>query len=829
VNPAAHPGSASGDARSQIESATGLVLTLFVISVGAMMAATAAVQLAWSGRVGAPLALARLLLGLFAFSGALVAWWQLRRARPRAAAAISLATALVGVALHSQGTGLGLYSPLLGGAALVIALSGTLLTRWAAVVLFALHLGMVLWLFAGHLDGGLRSAGAESLLTPQALLWAHGLIGGGGVLGAWTLRRLLTESLHRAMTQERRLTELLAVGHDWVWELDPQGRMVYLSESFEANSGRRREEFMRLGQPGGPGPADAAQWASMREVLRGRHPFRDQPWSVRFADGAVLHLSSNGQPLRNADGAPSGWWGVSRNVTQEVLAARAAQGTRDLQERLFASSPDAICVARTDNGVVLMANPAFLAFCGLPEGDVIGRSERQLHLWAREDDDLRLHDALRAAHGVLRDWPTQARSADGSVRDVLVNLAAFEWDGAPVAVHSVRDVTAQRRGEAELEQARAQADAASQAKSAFLATMSHEIRTPLNGVLGLARLLQDERDERRRRDYLQHLVGAAEGLAGLVSDVLDLSKIEAGRVVLERIGFDLHELVNSAFHTFAPLGRERGLAMHCRIDDNVPHQVHGDPVRVRQIISNYLNNALKFTQRGRIALVCSRAADGAVRIEVADSGIGIAAGAHERLFQPFSQADSSTTRRFGGTGLGLSISRELAVMMGGRVGAESELGRGSRFWVELPLAADARAQQDGALAEAGPALAGLTVLVAEDNPVNMLIVRTLLERLGATVLEAEDGAQAVERAGAARPDAVLMDLHMPVMDGLAAARALRADAATATVPLFALSAAVLEQERAEALAAGLSEFLPKPVAEVDLLRVLAPLAAAARR
>jgi CheY-like chemotaxis protein len=266
--------------------------------------------------------------------------------------------------------------------------------------------------------------------------------------------------------------------------------------------------------------------------------------------------------------------------------------------------------------------------------------------------------------------------------------------------------------------------------------------------------------------------------------------------------------------------------MTCNIEPDVPSHVRGDPVRVRQIVSNYLNNALKFTTQGSIALACSLQTDGAVRVSVSDSGIGIDTKVRERLFEAFLQADSSTTRRFGGTGLGLSICRELAALMGGTVGADSTLGHGSTFWVALPLA-----DSDGSPAAAAPAaqatrpLSGLTVLVAEDNPVNMLIVRTMLERLGAAVLEARDGAQAVAAAHAALPtlDAVLMDLHMPVQDGLAAARALRDHPDTTRLPLIAVSAAVLEQERAEARAAGLREFLHKPLAEADLLRVLLPL------
>jgi PAS domain S-box-containing protein len=478
-------------------------------------------------------------------------------------------------------------------------------------------------------------------------------------------------------------------------------------------------------------------------------------------------------------------------------------------------------------------NPVFELLVGQPAGSLTGQPTRTLFLSdERYERFAQLSDSAQRS-GQVVEIEREVWRPDGS--SFLARLRARAVDPQrPLesgTIWVIEDITQQRRAQAELAEAKQQAEAANRAKSAFLATMSHEIRTPLNGVLGLTRLLQDAPDERRRQDYLQHLVGAAEGLAGLVSDVLDLSKIEAGRVLLEDIGFDLHALLTNAFHTFAPLGRERGLAMDCQIAPEVPHQVQGDPVRVRQIVANYLNNALKFTSRGRIALQCSLTAGGEVRIAVTDSGIGIEPAARDRLFRPFSQADSSTTRRFGGTGLGLSICRELAVLMGGRVGADSELGRGSTFWVELPLSlANRVAPASTAPAEPARALAGQTVLVAEDNAVNMLIVRTQLERLGVTVLEAENGAQAVNGARAARTalDAVLMDLHMPVKDGLAAARELRADPATATLPLFALSAAVLDQERAEARAAGLSEFLSKPVLEVELLRVLAPLVAAAR-
>jgi CheY-like chemotaxis protein/nitrogen-specific signal transduction histidine kinase len=392
----------------------------------------------------------------------------------------------------------------------------------------------------------------------------------------------------------------------------------------------------------------------------------------------------------------------------------------------------------------------------------------------------------------------------------------------------LEDITERRRAEQALAEAKALAEAASNAKSAFLAHISHEIRTPLNAVLGLARLMAEpDEPEDRRRNHLRYLIDAAESLNGIVSNVLDLSKMEAGKLHIERIDFDLHDLIDKVRGAHAVLAAAKGLTMRQLIEPAVPRRVVGDPLRLRQILSNFLANAIKFTREGRVLLRARPVASGWLRFEVEDTGIGIAPTVIGSLFQPFAQADHSTTRRFGGTGLGLSITRELAQLMGGTVGVHSEPGQGATFWVELPLPAAQAADEDtGPItmfdSDEREPLRGLRLLVAEDNPVNMLIAAEMLQRLGASVSPAHDGAEAVAtcQANPGAFDVVLMDLHMPMLDGLAAVRALRRHPATATLPVVAFSAAALDHERAQARAAGMNDFVAKPMQPEDLVRVL---------
>jgi signal transduction histidine kinase/CheY-like chemotaxis protein len=368
------------------------------------------------------------------------------------------------------------------------------------------------------------------------------------------------------------------------------------------------------------------------------------------------------------------------------------------------------------------------------------------------------------------------------------------------------------------------AEAANTAKSAFLATMSHEIRTPLNGVLGMAQAMAADRLSRVQRERLEVIHRSGEALLAILNDVLDLSKIEAGKLELEAIEFDLADLAQGAYSAFTALANKKGLSFALDIGPARGRYL-GDPTRIRQVLYNLISNALKFTEEGEIRVTARREGQ-MLEIAVKDTGVGISPENLVRLFQKFDQLDSSTTRRFGGTGLGLAICHELAHLMGGEITVESEVGQGSRFIVRLPLPLVGEERPPLPLA---PQPASdlkpmrLRVLAAEDNAVNQLVLKTLLHQLGLEPTVVEDGQQAFEAWDAAEWDVILMDVQMPVMDGLAAAAAIRAqERATGRrrTPIVALTANAMAHQVEQYIAAGMDGHVAKPIAAADLFQAL---------
>jgi PAS domain S-box-containing protein len=399
-------------------------------------------------------------------------------------------------------------------------------------------------------------------------------------------------------------------------------------------------------------------------------------------------------------------------------------------------------------------------------------------------------------------------------------------------------IVQRRRIELALVQAKAEADAANQAKSVFLANMSHEIRTPMNAIIGFAHLLRRDPLSARQQDHLSKITDAGKHLMQVINDILDFSKIEAHKVTLEEADFLMVESLERVRDMQADAARAKSLALELDIDPRCPPLLRGDRLRVEQVLLNLVSNAVKFTHHGQITLRLIVEADSArevlLRLEVIDTGIGMSAEQLEHVFEAFAQADASTTRRFGGTGLGLAISKRLVQLMQGHIGARSQPGRGSTFWVELPLQrppAHQVASHAGRLAgpdnaqalpapTTPPGLQGACILVVEDNPINQEVTTMLLTTLGASVDVADSGEAALRSFDPQRHDLILMDVQMPGMDGLRATAAIRSRRDGAVVPIVAMTANAFAEDRAQCLAAGMNDYLAKPVEPSALERCL---------
>jgi PAS domain S-box-containing protein len=636
---------------------------------------------------------------------------------------------------------------------------------------------------------------------------------------------------------------LLASSDEQILFKDRESRYLAVSAGWLAGTARRRLLEHVIGRTDvevfGEEHGSEARAEELR-VLETGEPMLAKLEHETFDDGPDTWTQTTKLALRDNDGNIVGTWGVGRDVTSSVEAAQALgasqeslRASEELRSVLFEHNPQPMWIRDQGTLRVRAVNMAALAMYGYTREEFLELTVTDLVPAADAEAFLRSLEQLEGESrtGLPVVVPRRHRCKDGGVIEVELTSTDVSLAGRPCRIASSKDVTARNRAAAELAAARDEAVEASNMKSAFLATISHELRTPMNGVLGMTELLLDSELNDDQRALAKQVSRSGELMVELIDDILDISKIETGRLELAIADFPLRETIEQSCAPVRLQADAKGVALEIQIADDVPEQARGDGRRLRQALLNLVANAVKFTAAGsvvvRVSLLPQAKGDRQIRVEVADTGIGIERSILDEVFEPFTQADASTTRIYGGTGLGLTIARELVTLMSGTIGAESEPGVGSTFWIEIPLAL-ARSNEGRPSGSSATRVAirplwdtPPSVLVAEDSPVNQIVTVRTLERCGCHVDVVSDGRQALDALAKQRYDAVLMDCEMLEMDGYNATAELRLrEYGTRHTPVIAMTAHALPDDRARCLAAGMDDYVSKPIRREQLIDTL---------
>jgi PAS domain S-box-containing protein len=612
---------------------------------------------------------------------------------------------------------------------------------------------------------------------------------------------------------------------------DTQGNITYANDRFCAISGFSREELLGVNHRVINGSHHSPVFfQQLWQTIEQGHVWRGEIKN-RHKDGSEYWVNATIVPLLGSDGRPAQYIAIRTDITQGKAIEAQLEDQLRFVEVLLEATPTALYL-KDRSGRFMRVNRAFEDLLGVDRSQWVGRNSAEL-----SGDDALMIDLERDQQlfetGVTQTFeasfihrPT-GETRQGLFRKAPITNAAGEVTGL---VANIVDITERTEMELALRRATRHAQAANSAKSEFLANMSHEIRTPMNGVIGMTDLALETDLDEVQREYLEVVKTSAQSLMVILNDILDFSKIEAGRLDIESVVFNLPGLMTDTLKALRPRATQKGLSLTLELGAALPQRVRADPGRLRQILTNLCDNAIKFTTSGQVVIRLdgAPAEEGAwtLHMSVQDSGIGIDPEKQQRIFEAFSQADSSTTRRFGGTGLGLTICSRLATLMGGRIWLDSQPGQGSTFHVAIQAQVVAGSDRSAASFELGAEasrapMRSLQVLLAEDNPVNQLVAITMLKKWGHAVVTAENGQQALDLFFQHPWDLVLMDIQMPVMGGLEATQLIRSREPAGThTPIIAMTANAMASDRLICLEAGMDEHLAKPFTAATLKDVL---------
>lgn len=663
-----------------------------------------------------------------------------------------------------------------------------------------------------------------------------------------TARDVTSRAATAALTADlaSKLTLATAAGDIGVFEYDPRSNEIIWSDItytlYGLDPSQSRIDYQTWRSCLHPDDAESLL-DQIGNVLSGQSA-PETRYRIIKPNGEVRFLKSYSVTIFDADGKPVKLIGINQDVTDATLLRIKLEDSEAMLRSIVAAVPDGL-ITFDSKGLVKSINTAAKEMFQITDAEIIDQNMSSIIADFRKDHELEL---IRTLHGEQSSRKVQRLEVTGVQKDghkiaveLSINELGLERQSLFVAI--LRDISLRKLDETAMALARLQAEAASRAKTEFMSNMSHEIRTPLNAIMGLTYLLEKENLDLKSHETVRKIRSAGTLLLSTISDILDISKIEAGFMQIEKIPFDLAEVIESVRDNIQGFVGEKNIKISSSLHIESVQFIIGDPTRLQQVLMNLGSNAVKFTQAGSIKLTVDllRNADDIeyLRFSVADTGIGIDEEMLDTIFQPFTQAESSITRRFGGTGLGLSICSQLVALMGGKIGVNSIQGHGSEFWFSLPLerygisldsslnneslrtlAAEKRtdAKQIGTLGE-------LRVLVVDDSDINREVAQRILINYGATVTVAEDGQQAIEWLvkNPKKVDVVLMDLQMPVLDGLEATRRLRKMPEFYNLPIVALTSGVFQSQKDEALNAGMNDFVSKPFDVAVLISLISRL------